>query len=69
MHLLSTVWDRRAFPTRPNVSFEFFPPNTPEMQQRLWQALQRLAPLAPHFVSVTYGAARSTREQIGRAHV
>ena len=41
------------------VSFEFFPPNDPAMEQTLWASIQRLAPLAPRFVSV----------KIGRAHV
>jgi methylenetetrahydrofolate reductase (NADPH) len=47
----------------PQVSFEFFPPKTPEMDQKLWQTVQRLAPLGPRFVSVTYGAGGSTRER------
>jgi methylenetetrahydrofolate reductase (NADPH) len=45
------------------VSFEFFPPNDPAMEQTLWASIQRLAPLAPRFVSVTYGADGSTRER------
>lgn len=45
------------------VSFEFFPPQTPEMEQTLWQSIQHLAVLAPRFVSVTYGADGSTRER------
>ena len=45
------------------VSFEFFPPKTAEMEQTLWQAIGRLAPLQPHFVSVTYGAGGTTRER------
>ncbi len=47
--------------TDPAVSFEFFPPGDEAMAQQLWQSLQRLAPLRPRFVSVTYGADGSTR--------
>ena len=45
------------------VSFEFFPPHSEQMQETLWQSIQRLKPLAPSFVSVTYGADGSTRER------
>ncbi len=48
------------------VSFEFFPPKTAEMEESLWHAIQRLEPLSPWFVSVTYGAGGGTRERTHR---
>jgi methylenetetrahydrofolate reductase (NADPH) len=45
------------------VSFEFFPPKTDQMEERFWESLDRLAPLRPRFVSVTYGAGGTTRER------
>lgn len=45
------------------VSFEFFPPNDEAMGRQLWEAIARLAPLQPKFVSVTYGADGSTRSR------
>jgi methylenetetrahydrofolate reductase (NADPH) len=45
------------------VSFEFFPPKTEKANKTLWDSIQRLAPLRPSYVSVTYGAGGSTRER------
>jgi len=53
----------RANSARIGVSFEFFPPNSEEMDRILWESIERLAPLAPDFVSVTYGAGGTTRER------
>lgn len=48
--------------SRPNVSFEFFPPKNVQASFRLWDCVQTLAPLQPDFVSVTYGAGGTTRQ-------
>jgi len=48
--------------TRPSISFEFFPPKSLEASFRLWDTINTLSPLAPEFVSVTYGASGTTRK-------
>ncbi|MGI9257851.1 MAG: methylenetetrahydrofolate reductase [Gammaproteobacteria bacterium] len=48
------------------VSFEFFPPASEKMEETLWRSIQKLAPLNPRFVSVTYGADGSTRDRTHR---
>lgn len=54
---------QRQASTAPSVSFEFFPPKSEAMSDRLWECVRRLEPMAPKFVSVTYGAGGSTRER------
>ncbi len=49
-----------------SVSFEFFPPKSPEAESKLWETIGKLANLAPSFVSVTYGAGGSTRDRTHR---
>ena len=51
---------------RPKVSFEFFPPKSEDMEERLWASISRLEPMDPAFVSVTYGAGGSTRDRTHR---
>ncbi|MDA0654719.1 MAG: methylenetetrahydrofolate reductase, partial [Proteobacteria bacterium] len=48
---------------RPEVSFEFFPPKDEAMAEKLWASVKQLEPLAPSFVSVTYGAGGGTRQR------
>ncbi len=61
--MTTAAQDRHAAPKLPAISFEFFPPKTEEMERSLWDTINRLAPLTPNFVSVTYGAGGSTRER------
>ncbi|WP_316204308.1 methylenetetrahydrofolate reductase [NAD(P)H] [Bradyrhizobium sp. SZCCHNS3051] len=61
--LATAIADGHAAIIRPKISFEFFPPKTEEMDRTLWASIERLAPLEPSFVSVTYGAGGSTRER------
>lgn len=56
------IRDRLAH-KRPVFSFEFFPPKSEKGERVLWRSLEQLAPLAPDFVSVTYGAGGSTRSR------
>lgn len=57
MHIRDILSD-----SKPSLSFEFFPPRTATAWEDLYQAIRELEPLAPSFVSVTYGAGGGTRE-------
>jgi methylenetetrahydrofolate reductase (NADPH) len=61
-----SAWAASPDGSRLAVSFEFFPPATPAMEKTLWQSVQRLAPIGPQFVSVTYGADGTTRDRTHR---
>jgi methylenetetrahydrofolate reductase (NADPH) len=61
--LATAIADGHSAILRPKISFEFFPPKSEEMDRTLWTSIERLAPLEPSFVSVTYGAGGSTRER------
>jgi methylenetetrahydrofolate reductase (NADPH) len=54
---------RGAHLPAPALSFEFFPPRSEALETQLWHCIRRLEPLAPRFVSVTYGAGGSTQER------
>ena len=56
---VTDIWNSRQ---RPTISFELFPPRSPEAAEKLHQTIDRLADLKPDFVSVTFGAGGSTRE-------
>lgn len=59
----STALEQLFTGPAPSVSFEFFPPKTEVMEQKLWEAITQLEKLNPSFVSVTYGAGGGTRER------
>ncbi len=64
--MISALRPSRFMPAghnRIDVSFEFFPPKDEAMEKTLWESVERLAPMQPNFVSVTYGAGGSTRER------
>ncbi|MES1199375.1 MAG: methylenetetrahydrofolate reductase [NAD(P)H] [Pseudomonadota bacterium] len=62
-HLIAEAAERIG---RPRISFEFFPPKTEALEAQLWEAIPKLAPLKPAFVSVTYGAGGTTRDRTHR---
>lgn len=62
-HQLCGLAVSSPLPQDVEVSFEFFPPKTEKMEAKLWDCIERLQPLHPSYVSVTYGAGGSTRER------
>src|SRR3712207_7674423 len=66
---ISGLWLEEPMPTGLSVSFEFFPPKTEKMEQSLWQAIRKLAPLQPEFVSVTYRSEEHTSELQSRQYL
>jgi methylenetetrahydrofolate reductase (NADPH) len=64
---MTTIIQNQLMNGRPQVSFEFFPPNSAAMEATLWDSVKRLSVLHPRFVSVTYGADGSTRERTHNA--
>ncbi|RMA80014.1 methylenetetrahydrofolate reductase [Umboniibacter marinipuniceus] len=65
-HELRAQRQARSSHPAPKVSFEFFPPSSPAIEETLWKSVARLKTLAPEFVSVTYGADGSTRDNTHR---
>ena len=65
--MMPPIQDSRVFSSNGmgplSVSFEFFPPKSEAMAEQLWRGMERLRPLGPDFVSVTYGAGGSTRQR------
>lgn len=51
----------QTMPALPQISFEFFPPKSADMETQLWQTIESLSDYMPEFVSVTYGAGGTTR--------
>lgn len=66
MHAHNLIAEAAERVGRPRVSFEFFPPKTEALEAQLWESIRKLEPLAPTFVSVTYGAGGSTRDRTHR---
>ncbi|MCA8886478.1 MAG: methylenetetrahydrofolate reductase, partial [Hyphomonadaceae bacterium] len=65
-HLQDLIADTAGRGKQTRVSFEFFPPKSEKLEADLWASIRKLEPLAPSFVSVTYGAGGSTRDRTHR---